>query len=264
MRARRPKTLPPTRANAGIEAAYRAALDRLIREMQASITYWLRARYRQNEPEIAKLAQDQTPAAELQSAVQHMARRWQKRFNDFSLQQATRFAKAAGSYSDAAFRGALRKSGMSIQLKESPAILDAYQAIVNENVALIKSIPSQHFTEIEGLVMRSVQHGRDLEFLSKELEARYGVTRRRAALIARDQSNKATAVMTRVRQQEIGITEAIWLHSHGGKHPRPEHVKADGKRYEVAKGMLIEGEWIWPGEKINCRCVAKAIVPGLS
>ena len=68
----------------------------------------------------------------------------------------------------------------------------------------LDSIPSYHkasrlqrITNVEGLVMRSVQTGRDLRQLTTDLQEQFGVTRRRAAFIARHQSNKATASMTR-------------------------------------------------------------------
>lgn len=236
----------------------------MIREMQASVVYWLKAAYRANEPTISSLAHDATPAEILQKAIKKLAARWQKRFDEFSLHQATEFSKSALGYSDTRFQKALKDAGLTVKFQMSAPMRNAYQAVLQENVGLIKSIAPEYFTEVEGLVMRSVQHGRDLGFLTKELEARYGITRRRAALIARDQNNKATAVMTRVRQQEVGVTQAKWMHSHAGRHPRPSHVAADGKIYDVAKGFLIDGEWIWPGEKINCRCYARAIVPGFT
>lgn len=264
IRAQKPTTLRPTRANAGIKEAYRAALDKIIREMQDDVKKELHRIYKKNEPRIIALAEDAIPSSELSAAVRAMARRWQKRFANFAPEMATKFAHTSRGYTDTNFRKALKQSGFTVQFQMSAPMRDAYNAVVAENVGLIKSIPAQYFTEIEGMVMRSVQHGGDLGRLSKELQLRYGVTRRRAALIARDQNNKATAVMTRVRQQEIGITEALWMHSHAGKHPRPSHVAADGKKYTISEGMLIEGERIWPGEKINCRCFAKSIVPGLS
>lgn len=76
--------------------------------------------------------------------------------------------------------------------------------------------------------MQSVGRGRDLKTLTDELEKRYGITRRRAALIARDQNNKATSVMQSARQRSVGITEGIWRHSRAGKTWRPSHVKANG------------------------------------
>nr|WP_277347156.1 phage minor head protein [Collimonas pratensis] len=134
---------------------------------------------------------------------------------------------------------------------------------MSEQVGLIKSIASQHLTEVQGLVMRSVADGRDLGTLAKGLEDRYGITKRRAALIARDQNNKATATITRVRQDSLGITEAVWMHSHAGKHPRPSHVAANGKRYTIKEGMYLDGVWTWPGREIGCRCISKSVIPGL-
>ncbi len=70
--------------------------------------------------------------------------------------------------------------------------------------------------------------------------------------------------MLRARYQELGITEAIWCHSAAGKEPRPSHVKAGKEklRFDVNKGALIDGEYILPGEKINCRCFAKPVIEG--
>ena len=139
---------------------------------------------------------------------------------------------------------------------------DAYQAVIAEQVGLIKSIASQHLTHVQTLVMQSVQKGGDLHTLSKQLESQYGVTKRRAALIARDQNAKATAVITKVRQREIGVTTAIWKHSHAGKVPRPSHLAADGQEYDIDKGMYLDGVWTWPGMEINCGCFSRPVISG--
>lgn len=256
-----PKTIPPVRPNAGIRAAYRQKLDALIDEMSASVEYWVKAGYRSNPPE---MAQDASPARELQAIVSKLGKRWQKRFNTAADELATYFATKAIDRSDAALRAILKKSGLSVEFTMTRAANDAYQAVVNENVSLIKSIPSQYFTQIEGSVMRAVQKGGDIGGLVKDLQDQYGVTKRRASLIARDQNAKAVATITRVRQTELGITKAIWLHSAGGKTPRPSHVAYSGKEYDIAKGAFIDGEWILPGEKINCRCCSRSIIVGFS
>jgi len=138
------------------------------------------------------------------------------------------------------------------------------KASVEEQVKLISNIPQQYFTQVQGAVMRSVQTGRDLNQLSKDLQKRLKIEKKRAALIARDQNNKMTANFVRVRQQELGIKQAIWVHSLGGKVPRPSHKKNDGKPYDVEKGWYDpdEGEYIQPGMLINCRCVSRSIIPG--
>ncbi|MFY2659225.1 phage minor head protein [Achromobacter xylosoxidans] len=255
----RDQALRPVHANQGIEAAYRRRLDRLIDEMQRSLVYWLTAAYRRNVPEIA---QDESPAMALTKMMRRLAKQWQRRFDEAAQPVASEFAETSMSAADISLRNALRQRGFSVQFQLTRAANDVFQATVQENVGLIKSIAAEHLQEVQGMVMRSVTQGRDLEGLVEDLQKRYGVTKRRAAFIARDQNNKATATITRVRQQGLGIKQAKWRHSRGGKHPRKSHQDADGKVYHVDKGMLIDGEYIRPGELPNCRCVAISIIPG--
>ena len=255
----KPIPIPPSRPNAGVQAAYRKRLDALIREMQDSIVYWLRAAYRANDPEIAM---DDSPASSLKKAMRRLSRRWQRRFDEIADPLAKRFVESAMRAADVSLAQRLRDRGFSVQFKLTAAANDVAQASVFENVGLIKSIASEHLQEVEGLVMRSVQQGRRLDELTKQLADRYGITKRRAAFIARDQNNKATATITRVRQESLGLTKARWRHSHAGKKPRPSHVAADGKEYDVRTGMLIDGKYIRPGEEPNCRCASESIIPG--
>jgi SPP1 gp7 family putative phage head morphogenesis protein len=257
---KRPTTLTPTRPNEGIRVDYQRRLERQVSEMAASVTYWLTAEYRANPPEA--MAADASPARALQAAIRKLGRRWIRKFDRLAPELAAYFATAATDRSDKALAASLRKAGFTVRFKPTAAQNDAYQATIAENVALIKSIPREYMLGVEGEVMRSVQAGRDLGTLAKALEERHGVTARRAALIARDQNNKATATMTRVRQRELGITKAIWVHSAGGKHPRPEHVAFSGSTYDIEKGAFLEGKWTWPGVEINCRCVSRSVVPG--
>lgn len=259
-RKRKETVLKPVRPNEGIEIAYRDKLYRLVDDMHASLMYWIRAAWRANTP---VMAQDATPVGELRNAIQALRRRWLRKFNQGAEELARYFATEVTGRSDKALRRILRDAGFSVEFRLTAAARDVLHAVTGENVALIKSIAETHLSEVEGLVMRSASAGRDLKTLTDELHERYGVTRRRAAFIARDQNNKATAAITRARQDELGITEAIWMHSHGGKKPRPSHVKADGKRYKIKEGMYLDGVWTWPGHEINCRCVSRPVIPAL-
>lgn len=259
------KVLKPVFPNAGIEADYRGKLDRLIGRMQASYVYFLKAQYRETPP---TMAQDETPARALEKELRRLGIQWEREFAKLGPKMARWFSQSIERRSSLAMQKILRDAGMTVRYTMTPAMKDVFAATVQENVSLIKSIPAQYHTEVNGMVMRSVQTGRDLGGLTKELEARFGITRRRAAFIARDQNNKATAVMTRVRQKEAGIKQAVWLHSLGGKEPRPTHLKNNGKPYDIDKGWFDPDpkvrRRIWPGELINCRCVPKPIVKGFS
>ena len=256
--AQKPKTVRAIHANRGAEARYRRALEELIKEMSNSAEYWLAAQYRQAPPEIAE---DALPAAEMAARVREVSKRWIARFNDMADDIAKRFTSGAIKATDNSFQSALKDAGWAVDFKMTRAMQDVAKASVVENVALIKSIPQQYFTEVEGIVMRGYSRGRDLQEITTELQSRYGITQRRAALIARDQSNRLTASTTQARRLELGIKQAEWQHSHAGKEPRKSHVAANGKVFEIEKGCYIDGEWILPGTKINCRCTSRSILP---
>lgn len=272
-RARKDKTekvLRPVRPNLGIEIAYRKRLDALIEEMSNSCEYWISAAYRANEPAVAELAQDELSAAALKRVMRELSKRWLKRFDEAADKLADYFATAVHNRSDAALKKILKDGGISVQWRMTSAQRDIMQATISEQVNLIKSIPQKYLTQVEGIVMRGVQTGRDLGQITKDLHEQTGVTKRRAAFIAKDQSNKATASMTRARYLEIGVQEAIWVHSGGGKEPRKTHLAAgrEKQRYDVATGWFDPDpkvkRYVAPGELINCRCVARPVVKGFS
>lgn len=246
----KPETVKPVQGNAGIEARYRKKLDQLVAEMNDSILYWLSAAYKANPPEA--LATDESPAMAMRSAMSKVARRWQAKFDKGADKLADWFARETRDYSDGTLQAILKEAGFTVKFQNTAAINDVLQAIIGENVGLIKSIASRNLTQVQTVVMQSVQQGRDLATVTKNLQHEFGVTKRRAALIARDQNNKATATITKTRQQQLGITQAKWRHSGGGKEPRQSHLHADGKVYDIEKGMYLDGKWTWPGVEINC------------
>lgn len=262
MATRKRKTARAIHPNKGVEAAYRRALDKLVRDMSKSVEYWVEAAYKANPPRL-EVAMDGMPSKVLAKRIAELQKRWVKRFSEMAESIAVKFVNSAQKATDSAFSAALTSAGMTVKFQMTAVMRDAMNATIVENVSLIKSIPQQYFTDVEGIVMRGFTKGRDLKDISDDLQKRYGVTKRRAALIARDQCNKLTATTTQARRVELGLFEAEWVHSGGGKEPRPSHVKAgkDKLRFDVRKGAYIDGEYILPGEKINCRCSSRTILP---
>lgn len=250
--------LKPIFPNAGIEAAYAKRLTSLVAAMHKSVNYWVNAKYR---AEAGRLATDASPANELRDLLRKLLRRWTKLFDNVADRMASNFANSASDQVDMNFANQFRKRDFRINFKLTAEARNALQAVIGENVGLIRSIPREYLADVEGLVMRSIAVGGDRNTLSKQLSERYGLTLKRASFIASDQNSKANAVMTRVRQEELGITEAQWMHSHAGRKPRQSHVHFDGKRYDIKKGAYIDGEWIYPGQKPNCRCVSRSVIP---
>lgn len=260
------RTVRPVRPNAGVQAEYNRRLQRLIDDMVRSVQFWVEGEYSQQEDRIApELGVDASPAVELQQTIRKLSRRWQKNFNEGAEKLADWFARKSFGSTQDQLKTILRDAGISVQFNPNREVLDAFAAVRAENVQLIRSISQEYLGDVEGDVMRSVTTGRDLAQLSQDLQKRTGITKRRAALIARDQNNKATAAINSIRQTQMGITEGIWQHSHAGKTPRPSHVKAgaDKLRFDLRKGAYLDGKWVLPGQEINCRCTWRAVIPGL-
>jgi SPP1 gp7 family putative phage head morphogenesis protein len=252
------KLLDPIRPNAGVEAAYSRKLRALVDEMHQSWLYWMTAAWRKTD-----MAMDAGPTRTLRRAMERLADQWQKRFDEIAPRLAETFAASSSKATTASMQAALKKAGLTVQFKPTRASIEAYNTVQAEQVNLIKSIPTQYLTQVQTDVWQAVNRGYDLSTLKSTIQKRYDLADYRASLIARDQSAKANAVIEATRRTELGIEEAVWLHSAGGKEPRPSHVAASGKRFKLATGMYLDGAYTWPGMEINCRCVSRAVIPGL-
>lgn len=296
---KKPNTLKPVRPNAGIRAIYHKRLKTLIDCMHRSVIHFICICYRQNLPEIIGdelpallspanahganllstlsgriygssssiiLAADALPANKLKRTINSLSKRWRKNFKERAQPLAEKFSKDVSKHTDNSFKKALKDKNILVKFKLTPAQKDILKATVEQNVTLIKSIPEEYLTRVQGSIMRAIQTGRDLKTLTDEIEKSAKIARNRAAIIARDQVNKATASLHRARQIELGITEALWLHSGAGKKKRPTHVKNSGKKFNVKTGWYDPAakQYIMPGELINCKCISKSIIPGLS
>lgn len=250
------ETLNPVPPNAGVEAEYRRKLQALIKSMQNSVLYYITAAYRSANTDRV------SGVKKIETVLDTLRARWLKRFDDAAPKLAAGFVAKASQNLDSNMERQLRSKKFGIQFELTPEMRAIVHTEIVQNVSLIQSIPSQYFTEVEGLVMRSVAAGGDLKTLSEELHKRYDITLDRAGRIAVDQNRKVNSVMKKTRQLESGITKAIWIHT-ACPHPRQSHVDFHGKEYDVAEGALIDGKRVWPGSENGCRCMSMSIIPGL-
>ena len=96
------------------------------------------------------------------------------------------------------------------------------------------------------------------EEIAGELEDSYGVSARRAALIARDQIGKLNGEIARERQTELGIRRYKWRSS-SDERVRPEHADRDGQIFEWSDPPP-DGH---PGQPVQCRCWAEPLIDDL-
>lgn len=239
--------------NASIQKQYRDAMYAMLDEMRQDIIKDVVKPYRND------LAMDGI-IDWIGHVMDSLVSKWQKRLETLPNEVAADFVGKSKTHYDRRLQKLLRKRGFIVNFRNSKQVEEMTQIAIGENVSLIKSVGNQYLDNVRAAVWRSVKEGYDAESLVKQLSHIDGVSERRAKNIARDQMVKANQAFEDARAAELGIKEAIWLHSHAGKTYRPSHVKANGTRYEIAKGLYLDGKWTKTGEEINCRCRKKLII----
>lgn len=279
--SRKPVTVRPIHASAAVHDWYFAQLHYAVQGMQAEISRHVLAAYGSLEPQtmaadwasvaswpdsLINFDAPANPSILLRAALRKWGGLWVSRFDKLSLDLSQAFARKSFTLTQTQMRAALKEAGFTVKFAPTPGSRAAYQAVVAEQVNLIKSIPAQYLKDVESKVWGSVMKGGDMHALATDLRKTYGVTRDRAAFIARDQNNRAKAIIEKTRREELGITEAYWQHSAGGKVPRATHVAASGKRYRLSEGFYDSavGKYVMPGELPNCRCTSRAIIPAFA
>jgi hypothetical protein len=157
-------------------------------------------------------------------------------------------------------------------------VTEAVKTDLKKNIKKIKELDESHFDQIYEAALRSISRGRDLATLFNAIMSLNlpSMTKQRAGEISLSLNNKATALMSRNRQKSLGIEYAIWMYSGAPCQVNPKkpsakdirqdaaHRAADGKRYAVAKGMLLNGRLTMPGREEGCKCSSRPIIEGFS
>ena len=135
--------------------------------------------------------------------------------------------------------------------KRLPAIVDHFVA---ENVTLIRAVPEETALGVAKLVTQAFSAGTPHPELARRIEERFGMSERRARLIARDQIGKLCGQVNASRQRELGVTSFVWR-TVGDERVRPEHEDLDGEtfRYDDPPSEGL------PGEPVCCRCSADPV-----
>ena len=152
------------------------------------------------------------------------------------------------------------------------------KASIQENVALIKSLPLQYEERVRGAVYRAVAGGGTLKSLKKELMKYAGMEERRAKLVAGDQTHKAFVSIAAKRMESVGVKKYMWVHTLMGKTHRPYHLRkwdgVSGKKNGHPNGLngfifdihnlpIIEektGERGLPGQLPFCHCKLAPVI----
>lgn len=165
--------------------------------------------------------------------------------------------------------------GVDIFLEE-PWLETQLELFANQNSQLIKNMTANEIERVSGIVQRGLQEGSSLDSITENIEKSFGITRRHARLIARDQTSKLNGSLTKLRQQEAGINFYRWQTSMD-ERVRADHRVLQGKlcRWDDPTVYLNEktGKWekrskiggtlVHPSVDVQCRCQPEGLIEGI-
>lgn len=236
---------------------YNRKLQQLIKLVRADIDAELVPLIKQ---QVSEYIADAWPDV-IAAVLRRLVARWT---NSYAQRQAERIA--ADFVRTSAEDNMRRQKSFGINLYGGDDQLQDYlQAATFQNVQLISSIPTQYLEQVQNIVMSNMRQGMRPSYIEQTLVKQFGITSRRAKLIASDQTSKIQGEMNRIRQVNSGITYFKWVTSHD-ERVRHSHVQVAERDVGYGAGVfrwddlpVVDGVPTFPGQPIRCRCVARAV-----
>jgi SPP1 gp7 family putative phage head morphogenesis protein len=256
--------------NIGTEAAYNKRLQSLVSRMTKS----LKSEINKALVTHFNTAQDSSIISKVRMVINKLEREFNKEFRSKADRLSKNMLSSVNKDSTKALHNSLKDLSGGLSIKTSAVtegVSDVLTAAVAQNVGLIKSIPSEYFTQVRTQILNSIMNPdnkglSDLrDSINGLLDDRYKKVRNRAHQIATDQTRKAYNQINAAKMTSMGIEYFEWVHSGGGKTPRPYHRDVlNGKTFKISEPPIIDqntGERGLPGQAINCRCTMIPSIP---
>jgi SPP1 gp7 family putative phage head morphogenesis protein len=138
----------------------------------------------------------------------------------------------------------------------------------NQNAQLLNELKDDELDRVSGIIQRGIQTGASEEQIKDEIEETFETVENHSKLIAIDQIAKLNASVTKLRQQEIGISTYVWR-TRLDERVRPRHRVLEGKLCQWQDSTVYlnskSGKWenretikatlVHTGVDPRCRCV---------
>lgn len=128
-----------------------------------------------------------------------------------------------------------------------PSMVTAWR---KENTDLIVSLVKDQVEELKSQILERTQ-GLRVEEIQALIQERFSVSASRAELIARDQTLKLNAQMSRENFKRAGVSRYVWTTTRD-ERVREEHEALDGQTFSFDDPPEPGN----PGEDFQCRCTA--------
>lgn len=110
--------------------------------------------------------------------------------------------------------------------------------------------------------LRAMTQGLSLEEIMGEFKDMVEKRKNHARFTARNQIGNFNSIATKIRAQNLGITQGRWITSRD-ERVRESHQDRNGKVFDLDKGLYssIDQKYLLPGVDYQCRCDYELIIP---
>lgn len=270
------KKIKPVEPSQSTAVEYNAALQALVKQIKKDIDTDIVPMLKKLEPQFVndtnvKLFVVDSFVDDIVASITGVMTKWSSpQFKDLAFTAASSFVETANRINRDRFNKSMKSFGLDI-FGDSPEVQDWLELATHDNANLIVTIPQQYLDRVQSIVMTNVRAGNRANNISKQLQEQFGVTQRRAELIARDQTAKLNGDLTSKRQQASGFEYFQWITSKD-ERVRETHTDIANAKTEYGKGIY---RWddppkkggtgkdantkIIPSQDYQCRCIARPV-----
>jgi hypothetical protein len=272
------KKMRPIDASTMIEAEYYGILRSITEYIKEKFIYV--AVEGMAKPKVKEQWQDANYSSKMTELINEITRSTNTRFNQKKLAELIkRIVLKTDRYQSIRFMKAAEYGyGFDIgKLPEFKAYKPFINAVIQKNISLIENLRDETLYKLELSLRTAVQQGKSIAQVRNEIMSAGQITKRRAALIARNEIKSLTSELNVKRAVNAGFTTYEWLTAQDERvrgNPAGEYAKAKTNHY-IMSGMLCKyeddsvysdnGGHTWkkrtakmptgkPGQEINCRC----------
>ncbi len=298
---RRPKTARAIEANVGIRSKLRRRIEALIKEFnqhaaddiflylaQKSVLAQDRSLSKPLLPEDKALLREVSRAvlgawvrdkeafsADIDGYVARNIGRWGIEVSTAATKLSIWVARAIAADVTASQRSAYVAAGLSpdflrdrwtvpvVRQRIGKTAAQRLPDLIKWSTELITRMTMRDVQRLQDVITQGFINGQSVAQIRQVLSSTSGFNADRAKNVAIDQTNKITQGILRANDEDLGITQGIWIHVPGQYTSRETHIAFNGKIFDLDKGMYDRdvGSHVVPGELPYCRCIYRPVLP---
>lgn len=162
------------------------------------------------------------------------------------------------------FDSSLSGVGVGVPPDFTPKTREDITKSYTENLDLfIKDFVEKRIPVLRRKVQENVFAGGRTDKLSKILQAEFGISKRKAAFLAEQETSLLVSKYRESRYKQVGARQYVWKTSRDGR-VRHDHEDLNDKVFSWDNPPITNkatGARNNPGEDFGCRCIARPVLP---